>query len=59
MKMKKFRVTFTVDGKRSEEYVSATGGTEARKIVEKKFSNSKVAIINVQDTTTGFYCWYT
>ena len=54
--MKKFRVTFTVDGKRSEEYVSATGGTEARKIVEKKFSNSKVAIINVQDTTTGFYC---
>lgn len=53
--MKQFKVNFTVNGKRTEQYVSATGFTEAKKIIEAQFANSKVTIINVQDTSTGFY----
>ena len=55
--MKDIKVTFMVDGKRTEEYVTANGGSDVRKIIEKRFCNCKVVIINVQDVTKGFYCW--
>ncbi len=53
--MKQFKVNFTVDGRKSEQIVSATGFSEAKKIVEAQYANSKVIIINVQDKSTGFY----
>lgn len=53
--MKKYKVLCSVDGKSTEQIVSANSPSDARKIVEKQFNGSRVVIFNVQDTSTGFY----
>lgn len=53
--MIQFKVAFTVNGKRTEQIVSATGPTEAKRLVQAQYAGSKVVIINTKDLKTGFY----
>ncbi len=53
--MKEFKIKFKVDGKETEQYVNAITATEAKKIIEKQYNNSKVTFINIRDLSTGFY----
>lgn len=54
--MKKFKVKFKVDGKETEQCVSAVNATDAKKIIDMQYSNNKVTYVNIQDLSTGFYC---
>lgn len=53
--MAEFRVAFTVDGRRAEQTVSATGPTEAKRLIQAQYAGSRVSIINVKNLATGCY----
>ena len=53
--MREFDIKFKVDGKETEQRVSAITATEAKKIIEQQYSGCKVTIINIRDLKTGFY----
>lgn len=46
--MKRWKVVFLVNNVHSEQIVSATGGFEARKIVESQYAGQKVVILRVE-----------
>ncbi len=53
--MREYKIVFTVDGKRTEQYVNANSSTDAKRFVEMQYSNHRVSIVNVQDVKLGHY----
>jgi len=53
--MRQHLVTFIVNNKKTEQVVSATGPSEAKRIVQDQYAGSKVTIVNVKDLKTGWY----
>lgn len=54
-KMKQYQVTFTVNGKRTQQNVSANSYSDAKKLVQAQYSGSNVVIVNCKDLTTGYF----
>ena len=46
--MYQYKVTFSVDGHRTEQVVTARTSVDARRLIEAQYPNSKVIIWNVQ-----------
>lgn len=46
--MSKYLVIFTVDGRRTEEVVSASNSLDARRIIEARYKGSKIIFFNVK-----------
>lgn len=44
--MKSFRLTFTVNGKRTEQIVNANTLTEAKNIIKSQYSGAKINFIS-------------
>lgn len=53
--MKRYQVTFTVDGKRVQENVSASNSSDAKRIIISQYNGSRVSIINCKDLKTGSF----
>ncbi|MEG0409218.1 MAG: hypothetical protein RR623_10130 [Bacilli bacterium] len=45
--MAKWEVNFSINGKRTNQIVSAFSSIDARKIIEAQFSGSKIVIWNI------------
>lgn len=53
--MRTYIVRFTVNGKTHEVTVSATSYSDAERLVKAQYPGQRVSIVNVKDTTTGWY----
>jgi hypothetical protein len=53
--MREYIVRFMLNSKTMETRIRANSATDAKKAVIAQYSGSRVVILNVRDTKTGYY----
>lgn len=53
--MREYIVRFMLNSKTMETRIRANSATDAKKAVIAQYSGNRVVILNVKDTTTGWY----